>query len=287
MLKSCGLSCESDMVTIFDDRGLILQIENTTYLVITDIHLGYEKDLTEKTGAVFPYQHEKILDRVANLVSKHSVNIICVLGDVKHTITVDCSYNWEVVPEFMMGLSKLANVIVIPGNHDGDLVALLPRDVVLGDVHGIVIGSPENPVGLLHGHAWPSNDLLRSKMLIVGHNHPSVRRVKNVSIPELGRADRHRSAGIVPVVIRSTLDLDCIRRNMGVLEMDDGKSVLVTLPSFNELISGIYINRPNARFIGPLFENQCADLLSSEVFSSDGIFLGTVKALQNQFIATK
>ena len=287
MLKSCGLPCEIDMVTILDDRGLILQIVNTTYLVIADIHLGYEMDLTERTGAVFPQQHEKMLERVANLVGKHQVDTICVLGDVKHTITVDSYYNWEVVPEFFMGLSKLANVIVIPGNHDGNLVVLLPRDVVLSDVHGILIGSPESPVGLLHGHAWPSNDLLGSKMLIVGHNHPSVRRLRNVSSPELGRSNRYRSASIVPVVIRSKLDRDCVRRNMGTLEMGDEKSVLVTLPSFNELISGVYINRPNACFIGPLFENQCADLLYSEVFSSDGIFIGTVEALQNQFIATK
>ncbi|MHA1638519.1 MAG: metallophosphoesterase [Candidatus Thorarchaeota archaeon] len=270
-----------------DDRGLILQIEDTIYLVIADIHLGYEIDLANRTRSIFPYQHEKMLERVTNLVDKHNVDTICILGDVKHTITVDNYYNWEVVPEFFVGMTKVARVIVVPGNHDGNLVALLPRDVILSDVHGIVIGSPENPVGLLHGHAWPSNELLVSKMMVAGHNHPSVRRLRNVSSPDLGRADRYRSASVVPVVIKSKLDIDCIRKNMGMLEMDDEKSVLITLPSFNELISGMYINRPNASFIGPLFENQCTDLRSSEVFSLDGIFLGTVEDLQNQFIATK
>ena len=287
MLKSCGLHCEIDMVTILDDRGLILQIEHTTYLAIADIHLGYEMDLAERTGAVFPYQHEKMLERVTNLVSKYHVDTICILGDVKHTITVDSYYNWEVVPEFITGLSKLAKVVIVPGNHDGGLAALLPGDVMVSNVHGLLISNTENSVGLLHGHAWPSNDLLKAKMLVVGHNHPSVRRLKNVSAPEIGRFDRYRLAGVIPVIVRSRLDTNCIRRNLGIQEMDNENSVLVTLPSFNDLISGVHINHPNAHFLGPLFENACADLLSSEVFSSDGLFLGTVEALQNQFSATK
>lgn len=275
------------MDTIFDDRGLILHSDSTRVLVITDIHLGYEIELTEKSGAVFPLQHAKMLERLSILVDKYKIDCIYIIGDVKHTINVDSYYNWEVVPEFIGNLSKLAKVVIVPGNHDGDLTALLPRDVTVNDVHGLVINSGDTSVGLLHGHAWPSSELLETKMLVVGHNHPSVRRLKDVSVPEIGRSDRYRSAGIVPVVIRSKLDTNCVRKNQGMLEIDSGDNTLVTLPSFNDLISGIHVNRPNARFLGPLFENSCADLLSSEVYSSEGIFLGTVEMLQNQFTTTK
>jgi hypothetical protein len=71
---------------------------------------------------------------------------------------------------------------------------------------------------------------------------------------------------------------------MGILEVpSDDECILITLPSFNELLSGVSINYPKSEFQGPLFENQCANLLDSEAFSVDGIFLGSVKWLQERF----
>ena len=72
-----------------------------------------------------------------------------------------------------------------------------------------------------------------------------------------------------------------------MLEMDIENVIVITLPSFNELITGIHVNRPGANFLGPFFANGCADLSSSEVYSTNEIFLGTVKTLQYQFTATK
>ncbi|MHA1480366.1 MAG: metallophosphoesterase [Candidatus Thorarchaeota archaeon] len=276
------------METILDDKALVLQTEDCTALVITDLHLGYEVDLADRTGAIFPSQHQIMLKRIESLTKKYRVEKIYILGDIKHTITVDSQYNWEVIPEFMNTVSKLGEIKIIPGNHDGDLRALLPRHVKICDVRGIVIENDTDSVGLMHGHAWPSVDLLETKVLVAGHNHPTVRRLKNVSSPKIGRPERYRPADIVPVVLRSNLDKNCVRNHLGTLNLDEeDKGTLVTLPSFNELITGVYVNRPDVGLIGPLFGNECADYLTSKVYSVDGIYLGTIESLQSQFNAAK
>ena len=61
-------------------------------------------------------------------------------------------------------------------------------------------------MGLLHGHSWPSSFVLDAKMMVVGHNHPTIRRFRDASVPEIGRSSRRRFGGIVPVIIQSKLD---------------------------------------------------------------------------------
>lgn len=272
------------MKTIFDDRGMIIRSDSISTLIISDLHLGYEEEISEEKGVHFPFQHENILERVKILVTKYDIVDLYIIGDVKHTIMTDIPYNWDILPQFMTQLSDIVKTTIIPGNHDGDLEALLPRSVAVSDVRGIIIGEGEERVGLLHGHTWPDPVLLDTSRIVIGHSHPAVSRFRKVSAPELGRAERKRYAGSVPVILLSQLNKNCIRRYMGLLEIgDDDRVVLVTLPSFNQLISGLAINSPQSVMQGPFFENACANLIDSEVFSMDGLFLGTVGWLRKQF----
>ena len=138
-------------------------------------------------------------------------------------------------------------------------------------------------IGLLHGHAWPSSEVLDCQIMVIGHNHPTVLRQRDVSAPEIGRPDRIRGLIVVPVALRTQLDKNCVRHAQGQLEMDDDKCSLTILPSFNELLTGVYINRPTARLQGPLFDNGCAELKHSEVYSADGVYLGSVESLQDRY----
>ncbi|MFW9787136.1 MAG: metallophosphoesterase [Candidatus Thorarchaeota archaeon] len=272
------------METIFDDRGMIVTYDDTSVLLIADLHLGLEEDLAESRGVRFPPQHPVLLERIGKLVSKHDVSQLFIIGDVKHTILTDSFYNWEVIPEFMEALTDTVEITIIPGNHDGDLAALLPRNVKVTSVRGSLAGPKKERVGLLHGHSWPAPEVLDAKMIVMGHNHPSIRRFRDASAPEIGRASRRRFAGTIPVVLRSKLDKNCARRAMAILEIpDDADCVLITLPSFNELLSGISVNHPRTSLYGPFFENNCASFSESEVYSVDGIFLGSVEWFRKQF----
>lgn len=272
------------MEIVFDDRGLIIRSESLSALIISDLHLGIEDEISEERGIHFPLQDTSIIHRIELLVSKYELSKLYIIGDVKHTILTDIPYNWEIIPEFMNRLTEIAQTTIIPGNHDGDLASLLPRDVELADVHGIVLGSGNNRVGLFHGHSWPAPELLDTSRIIGGHSHPAVSRFRVVSKPEIGRGDRRRYAGSVPVVLSSKLSKNCARRHLGMLEIpDDDTAILTTLPSFNQLISGIAVNSPRSEFQGPLFENSCVDVLDSEIFSTDGIYLGTIGWMRERF----
>jgi putative SbcD/Mre11-related phosphoesterase len=271
------------METVFEDRALVIQSDDKTFLLIADLHLGYEHELYETKGVSFPSQHNRMIERISALNEKYNVSEIYIVGDVKHTITAHSQFNWSLIPESMSSISDLAPTYVIPGNHDGDLLPLLPRKVTVVDVRGIVIGEGEK-IGLAHGHAWPSPDVLDSKNVVIGHNHPTIRSVRAVDAPELDRPDRKRYAGVIPVILKSKLDKNCVRQEIGVQEnSDDCSGTLITLPSFNEMFAGLQVNSPKTKFHGPIFENMCAELLGSEVYSISGVYLGTVELLRQKF----
>jgi metallophosphoesterase superfamily enzyme len=225
-----------------------------------------------------------MLDRIRLLVERYSVNTLCIIGDVKHTISVDRPFNWRVIPSFLTEATSVVRTVIIPGNHDGDLTPLLPRDIEMVDVHGIKIGRGEDSVGLIHGHAWPTEEILSSRVLIIGHSHPSLLRLKTVHAPGIDRPNRKRYGGTVPVVLRSRFSRDCVRGHIGAKSEDVDTGHLVTLPSFNQIISGIPVNKPNAELPGVFFQSKCASFQDTDVFSTDGIHLGTINSLQERYL---
>jgi putative SbcD/Mre11-related phosphoesterase len=270
------------MEVVFEDRAMIVRFSESSVLLVTDLHLGFEEDLEER-GVGIPPQHGTMLSRISRLVDKHETSAVYVIGDVKHTILTDVSYNWEVIPDFMGRLSDLVQTTVIPGNHDGDLSAFLPRSVELAHHSGLAVGDELERIGVLHGHSWPSSEVLEAKLIVMGHNHPVVRRLRDASSQPLGREGRIRYGRTIPVVLKSKLDRNCVRRELGMLEVpEDSQATLVTLPTFNEMFSGVAVNSPRSTFYGPLFENGCASLVDSEAYSTDGIFLGGVSWLREQ-----
>ncbi|MHA2222082.1 MAG: metallophosphoesterase [Candidatus Thorarchaeota archaeon] len=263
---------------------MIIKWDDLTVLIISDIHLGFEETVSQEKGVEFPPQHPIILQRIEELVMKYNASHLYINGDVKHDIFTDSYYSQEVIPYFMEQLTDVIETTIIPGNHDGILEALLPRAVTLSDVRGIVLGSKEESVGVLHGHTWPSYEVLEARTIVMGHNHPTIRRIRDASVPEIGRSSRRRFGGIVPVVIQSKLDKNCARRGISILEdLDDTECIVFTLSSFNELFAGMPVNYPTSDFHGPLFENRCTNLQESEVYSIDGLFLGSVEWLRERF----
>ena len=272
------------MEYIFEDRALVLREAARSVMIVTDIHIGYEMELLERAGVEFPPQSRSMYKRLVRLIEDYKAEHLYLMGDIKHSIGIDRAVNWREIPDFIEGLNKIIGITVIPGNHDGDLLALLPRDVVLGDVRGETLEMGEHKIGILHGHAWPSSEILDNcETIVMGHNHPTVRRWKDVSSPMIGRPDRKRASIVVPVVLKTKLSRNCVRKAQGQLETDDNVCGLIILPSFNELLTGVNVNRPQARLQGPFFENNCASLKAAEVYSSSGILLGSVESLQSQF----
>lgn len=150
-------------------------------------------------------------------------------GDLKQPIVgMSPPLRRELFDFFAALLSAGLSVDVVPGNHDVGLVRALPREVALHAVGGLRVGT----VGIFHGHAWPSNSVLRSRTLVAGHLHPGFRLA-----PSSDGAGGKRRCWLrveFPPPIR-----DRRRRKHGPLRARE----LIVLPALNPLTGTESLNR--------------------------------------------
>jgi metallophosphoesterase superfamily enzyme len=175
---------------------------------------------------------------------------------------------------------------ILPGNHDGNLISLVPEDIQILSSRGIRIGN----VGFFHGHTWPSPDIIDCKVLVMGHVHPVVffkdpsgfRVIKQVWVKAnitrtVLRRDvlKHGRSGNTYVPAELEGFPNCGRQTSGCR--------LVIMPSFNDFLGGQPINKPtfgeeNAfeGLIGPILRSESIDFQKAEVCLLDGTYLGNV-----------
>src|ERR1700744_489128 len=64
-------------------------------------------------------EYNDVLEKLyENLKSIEGLNVIAICGDVFHDKTRASAYNFSDVDSFLTSLTKIAPVILIPGNHD-------------------------------------------------------------------------------------------------------------------------------------------------------------------------
>ena len=153
---------------IESEPAMILE-EKERYLIISDLHIGFENTVTSnkiflgKSSSV-----EQINNHVKNLIINENIDTLILLGDVKSSTQKIFKSEWEDVRYFFEEIMKMTDVMVVPGNHDGNLQKLIPNEVSISSTNGIVI---EN-VLLTHGHALPSKNFSDVNRIVMGHIHP-------------------------------------------------------------------------------------------------------------------
>ena len=147
---------------------------NNRALIVSDLHLGFEVALRER-GINIPSQYETILQRLVSLIKRERINVVYIVGDLKHSTVNITSSEWYQIPKFLEALSQIVGIHIIKGNHDGDLQEMCPPDVRIYPASGIKLPSKLGPILLLHGHAWPKIDDLDSTIIVTGHIHPTVK----------------------------------------------------------------------------------------------------------------
>lgn len=240
---------------VFGERALHLPAHAT--LVVGDLHVGLESDLRQ-AGVNLPSQTHRMRERLARLLRETGATRLVVIGDLKHRIPYSTRQEAQELPRFFEDLP--ARVELVRGNHDVDLEGLL--DVEMHPADGIRIGE----VGLLHGHTWPSDEVMRARLVVTCHNHPAV-----MLVDELGH--RHKE----PAWIRATFT-PAARERYHDLPAD---ATLLVMPAFNELTGGTAFNAAEGeRLLGPLFGNDLVATADARVVTVDGVDLGTVGALR-------
>jgi hypothetical protein len=272
--------------------ALLLRRKSERVVVIGDLHIGWEVNLARQ-GIHVPSQTSKLLEKAVQVIEVCKPTRLIFLGDVKHTVARVEMEEWHDVPEFFEKISKLVQDIeVVPGNHDGNLEPLTTSNVkILPSTGTVLLGS----VGIFHGHAWPSPELLACESLIMGHLHPVVmfkdvlgfRIMRQVWVKAKCDGERLAKALLkhLNVKVEGTV-ADEVKRhfNVGLKNPD-----CVIMPSFNDFLGGQAVNRrivgglreSRAEYIGPVLRSGSIDLDNAEAYLLDGTFLGKIEQLRS------
>jgi metallophosphoesterase superfamily enzyme len=231
-----------------------------------------------------------MLSRLKQLILTEQPTRIVMLGDVKHSVTGAEIEEWRDVPEFFEELVKLVPTIqVILGNHDGNLEPLTPSTVELIPPTGIAIWKR---FGLIHGHAWPSPELLGCETLIVGHLHPAIvlrdalgyRLTKPVWMmascdPRKLLGGTLKSANVNPGKNADEVLAKKFHVKLGVKRC-------IFVPPFNYFLGGRPVNSKRidethaGEGLGPFVRSGAVDIENAEVHLLDGTYLGYVRQLK-------
>lgn len=269
--------------------ALLLEDGSERMLIVADFHIGFEHELAE-SGISIPSQTPKMLSRLLRVIDEYKPNVLVFLGDVKHAIPKISLGEWRDVPGFFESvLGVVDRVLVVVGNHDGDLEPLVPSQVRVIPSGGVVVGRKRR-FGLFHGHAWPSDSVLAADVSVMGHIHPVVRFydrygfsiVRQVWVK--ARCDGSVLAGAylkhLRVKLAGASPREIFRKKFGC---SVGDPELIVVPAFNDLLGGMAVNRAGGRLIGPILRSGCVDLDGSELYFLDGSYVGTVGRVRSRF----
>lgn len=191
--------------------------------IIADLHLGMEHALYER-GMRGADISEKLIEKTMLLLEKTGKKELIINGDLKEKV-VGIPFEAR---EFIAEISTRAKIILVKGNHDGGMERVPGIEVVEAE------GFAYRGLGIFHGHAWPSDEVMGCGKILMGHNHPAVKTI----------------SGWKPVWVKCTGENKKIRENYPECR---GKKELVLMPSFNPLIG---TNIDGMGGLGPLLKNN-------------------------------
>jgi hypothetical protein len=226
-------------------------------LFIADMHIGLEHEIL-LAGARIPPKTGEMLARLLKILKETKAKTLVIAGDLKHNIPMSSFHEEREIPRVIEALLEIVDEIhLVPGNHDGGIDRYLPGDVKLHSNKGIVLGD----YGIWHGHCWPSEEVMASRTVLMGHVHPQVVFVDGVEARSSERC-----------WVRGLWDYKVASKEYETL----GEGFII-LPAFNDLCGGSRVNDMGQRKIGMVLRNGLADIAKAEMWLLDGTELGKVR----------
>jgi len=139
------------------------------YLIISDLHLGYEGALNAQGFMIPRLQYKKILKRLKEILSRTDAKKIIVNGDLKHEFGKISKQEFKEIEDFITFLKEeFDEIILIKGNHDNFTRFIAEnKGLQVYDNYSV-----ENFL-VLHGDKIPENQI-KEDNIIIGHEHPSI-----------------------------------------------------------------------------------------------------------------
>jgi metallophosphoesterase superfamily enzyme len=194
---------------------------------------------------------------------------VVFLGDLGHWIGRPEWAELDELEALVTAVTDRVPALLVPGNHDGEVEDALSIPVT--DSRGVRIGE----AGFVHGHTWPSAEVLAADVVCVGHEHPTVRLEDAVGGRRIERAWlRGRLAGEAFAEHLEAGDGEPGEDPEALAESIDGE--LVVFPAFNELVGGTWVNVEGQAFLAPFLPEG---LEGGEAFLLDGTRLGDYRSI--------
>ncbi len=221
-------------------------------LVIGDLHIGLESHLRKKGFHITSRtrdMHDAILEAAGD-----ETNRLIVIGDIKDSVPGSTKQEYAEIPDFFEELFERFDMIdVVRGNHDTGIEEFLPGKVRIRPASGLRIGD----VGFVHGHTWPSEEVMGCETLVMAHNHPTVMFRDGVGSlttePCWFRGDfKESSSDRYPVLPRR----------------------FIVTPAFNRMLGGSPVNTVGDELLGPVLNSGLLDLDNARLYLLDGLDLG-------------
>jgi metallophosphoesterase superfamily enzyme len=225
-----------------------------------------------------------MIEKIVKLLISYKPTTLVLMGDVKHTVTGIELSEWYDVPDFFENISKFVpDIKIIPGNHDSNLEALVPRSINISSPKGEIL---LNDVGLFHGHAWPSIELLKCEYLIMGHLHPVITLRDDFGFRTTRKVWIKTKCSIRKLA--RSLEKNVSSKSRQFLDSflsKDSFSEFIIIPSFNGLLGGQPVNKnkqPDKEnvYFCPILRSKSIEMDKADVYMLDGTFLGKVENLK-------
>ncbi|MBI5046715.1 metallophosphoesterase family protein [Candidatus Micrarchaeota archaeon] len=232
-------------------------------IIVGDTHFGMEGKLRKK--GIYDEQFSmRLFLRLKELVVRHKAKKVIFVGDVKEEIPILDRKTEQVLNE----LAKICEIIIVRGNHDGGIERILEHNkiehsnrIVITPSEGIVY----EELGLVHGHSWPSEEVMNCNYIITGHQHPMI-----TLTDSSGR--KHSE----PVWVIAEANVKNIKKQY---KSNKKKTKLILMPSFNPLL-GSNINSDENYHLGPILNKKLYKLADALVFRLDGTNLGKLRNIK-------
>ncbi len=224
-------------------------------LVVADYHAGIEDGLRYEQGINLDSRAEERRERMASLIRQTDPDRVFILGDFMHSIAGPGGAERGEIEVLLESIDQ--PVTLVKGNHDGDIESWIDCPVTPGD--GIRLGD----VGFVHGHTWPSRDVLSADVVCVGHEHPCVRLEDSVGGSRIERVWLRAELNPEPFAAQYDEEINIDAR-------------LVVFPAFNDLTGGTWVNFAGQGFLAPFLPDGIRD---GEAYLLDGTRLGAYDAI--------
>ncbi len=155
--------------TIYRAKIIDSALQIGDYLIIADLHLGYEQALNSEGIMIPRFQYKKIIQRLKEILSRTDASKIIVNGDLKHEFGKITKQEWKELEDFIKFLKdEFEEIILIKGNHDNFTCFIAEKN----DLEVYDYFSVENNF-ITHGDKIPETTI-KEDTIIIGHEHPSL-----------------------------------------------------------------------------------------------------------------